>query len=61
MEEKTNKNWRVVLSDYADEWVSEGVKLLKRLQLAVLLIALGWLIFSLGALAALIYLVVSLT
>jgi len=52
------KGVREMLTEYADEWVGEGVKLLKRLQLAVMLIAIGWMIFALGALALLAYVVI---
>jgi len=47
------------LREYADEWVHEGVKLIKRLQLAVIIIAVAWLLFALGALTLLAYVILN--
>lgn len=45
------------LRRYADEWVHEGITLLKRLQVAVIIIAVAWMIFALGALVLLAYVI----
>lgn len=54
-----NKSLKETVVGYADEWVKEGVTLLKRLQLAVIIIAVAWLLFALGALTLLAYVILS--
>lgn len=42
---KEDKSWRGLFEGYADEWVREGIALVKRLRLAITLIVVGWLAF----------------